>query len=95
MKKFGDVVHNAALAIALIMRCFDVEAGGMVVVSDFAIVRDESVEDTVLTAADAAHDRIVMVSLLFTGQGCHSPVYFDVFDDVSLPPDELVAELVY
>ena len=66
MKKYRDVVHNAAYAIALIMRGSDVESGDMVVVSDFAIVEDGRVEGAVLTAADAAHDRIVMVCLLLT-----------------------------
>ena len=95
MNKYGDVVHNVALAIALIMSCSNVEAGDMVVVSDFAIVGDGRVEKAVMTAADAAHDRIVMVCLLLTGQGFHSAVYFEVFDDVSLPPDGLVEKLVY
>ena len=72
------------------MRCFDVEAGDMVVVSDFAIVGDSGIEGAVLTAADAAHDRIVMVCLLLTGQASHFAVYFEVFDDVSLSHDELV-----
>ena len=93
VKKY--VVHNAALAIALIMRCSDEEAGNMVVISDFAIVRDSWIEGAVLTAADAAHECIFMVCLLLTGQWSHSAVYFEVFDDVSLLPDELVEEFVY
>ena len=67
----------------------------MVVVSDLAIYWYGRVEGAVLTAADAAHDRIVMGCLLLTGQGPYSAVYFEVFDNVSLPLDELVKELVY
>ena len=95
VKKYGDVVHNASLSISLIMHCSDVEAGDMILVSDFAIVGDEKVEGAVLTVADATHDRIVMFCLLFTKQGSHSVVYFEVFHEVSLPPDVLVEELVY
>ena len=67
----------------------------MVVVSYFAIVGVGRVEEAVLTPADAEHERIVMRCLLFTGQGFHFEVYFEVFDNLSLPSDELVEELVY
>ena len=67
----------------------------MVVVSDCAIVGDGGVEGAVLTAADAAHDRIVMTCLLSSRQALHSAVYFEMFNDISLAPDVLVEELVY
>ena len=95
VKKYRDVVHNVALAIALIMRGSNVEAGDIIVVNDFAIVADGRVEGAVPTAADEAYDRIVMVCLLMTGQGPHFAVYFEVFDDLSLSLDVLVKELVY
>ena len=67
----------------------------MIVVSDFAIVGNCTIERAVLTAADAARDRIVIICLLLTRQGSHFAVYFEMFDHVSLPPDELVKNMVY
>ena len=87
MKEHGDVVHNATLSISLVMRCPDVKAGDMVVVSDIAIVGTGRVEVTVLTAANATHNCIVMVCLLLTGERSHSDVYLEVFDNIRFPPD--------
>ena len=95
VKEHGDVVHNAALSIALAMHCPDVKACDMVVVSDFAIIGTGRVEGSVLTATNATHNCIVMVRLLLTGKRPHSAVYLEVFNNVCLPSDELVEKLVY
>ena len=56
VKEHGDVVHNATLSIALVMRCPDVKAGDMVVVSDLAIVGTARVEWMVFTTTNATHN---------------------------------------
>ena len=77
------------------MRCPDVTAGDMIVVSDFAIVGTGRVEGSVLTATDATHNCIVMVRLLLTEKRPHFAVYIQVFNNVCLPPDLLVERLVH
>ena len=67
----------------------------MVVVNDFAIVGTGRVEGSVLTATNATQNCIVMVRLLLTGKRHHFAVYLEVFDNISLPSDELVEKLVY
>ena len=62
VKKYRNDVHNAAIAIALIMRGSDIEAVNMVVVSYFTIVCDGRIKGTVLTAADAAHGLFIALS---------------------------------
>ena len=87
MKEHGDVVHHSPLSIAFVMRCPDVIAGDMIVVSNFAIVGTGRVEGTVLTATDATHNRIVMVRLPLTGKRFNFAVYLEVFNNVCLQPD--------
>ena len=87
VKEHGDVVHNAMLSIALVMRCPDVKAGNIVVVSEFAIVGTVRVDGTVLTATNATHICIVMVCLLLKGKRPHFAVHLEVFNNVCPPPD--------
>ena len=95
VEEHGDVVHNSTLSVAFIMRRSDVVAGHMVVIRDFAIVRDVRVEWTVPIVTDAALDCIVVVCLLLIGQPIHFAILFEVLYDYSLPPDELVEKLDY
>ena len=74
MKEHMEVVQNATLSIALVMRCPNVKAGDMVVVSDFAIVGTGRVEGRFLTAINATHNCIVIVRLLLTGKRPHFAV---------------------
>ena len=52
VKVHGDIVPNATGSIVFVMRCPDVKAGDIIVVSDFAIDGSCRVEGTVLTAAN-------------------------------------------
>ena len=65
------------------MRGSDVNVDYMVVVCDFAIVKNGRVKNAVLTAANATHDRIVMDCLLLSKQQSYFEVLFEVFITVS------------
>ena len=94
VKEHGDVVHDATLSIALVMRCPDVKAGDIVVVNHFAIVGTGRVEGTVLTGPNATQYCIVMVCLMLMKKRPYFTVYFEEFENISFPPDYLIEKLI-
>ena len=93
VEEYRDVVDYTTLAVALIVGGAEVVAGHMIVVSDFTVVRAIWIERSVPFVADATFGGVVVGLLLNTTERYHFDVPFEMFNNLALPPDELVEEL--
>ena len=93
VEEYRDVVDHTTLPVALIVGGAEVVACYVVVVSDFAIIRTVWIEGSVLFVANATFGGVVVGLLLITTERSHYNVPFEMFNNFTLPCDELVEEL--
>ena len=90
MEKYGNVKDHAAFSVALVVRGSDVIAFDVVMVGEFAVVKNGRIKWTGLTVANATYHCIVMICLLLTGKKSHFAVLFEILDNIRLPLNKLV-----
>ena len=93
VKKYWNIVDDTPLTITLVVGGADVIAGHVIVIRDFTVVGTVWIEWTAVSVADATHNGVVVRLLLIRSERPHSDVDLQVFNNLSLPSDELVEEL--
>ena len=95
VEEYRDVVDHTTLAVALIVRGAEVVAGHVVVVSNFTVVRAVWIERSVPFVTDATFGGVVVSLLLITTEQSPFNVPLEMFNNLTLPCDELVEELTH
>ena len=90
MEKYRNVKDHAAFSVALVLRSSDVLACHVIMVRDFAVVRDGRVEWTGLSLVNAAYQCIFVIHLLLTRKRFQFTVLLEMLDYFAFPLNELV-----